>query len=219
MPRAAEYRSIGTIGGVEFVEVVQRRRMTRRFDPERPIGRDRLRMLMKLAIRAPSAGHTQGWRFLVLDDITSRDRFWSATSEGEPDAWRRGMATAPALVLCLSDREAYLDRYAEPDKGWTDRSVSHWPMPYWDVDVGMAAMILLLAAQDDGLGACFFGVPGERWSALRSAFAIDDRFSFVGVVALGHRPGDDRSRPLRRGRRPVEEVVVFAADQPSPDPG
>ena len=74
------------------------------------------------------------------------------------------MSTAPVLIVCLSDREAYLDRYAEADKGWTDRSEDHWPVPYWHIDTGMAAMILLLAAQDVGLASCFFGVPGERWT-------------------------------------------------------
>jgi hypothetical protein len=36
-------------------------------------------------------------------------------------------------------------------------SESHWPVPYWDIDAGMAALLMLLTAVD-GLGACFFGV-------------------------------------------------------------
>jgi hypothetical protein len=63
------------------------------------------------------------------------------------------MRTAPALVLCLSDPERYLDRYAEPDKGWTDRDPGRWPVPYWDVDTGMAALLMLLGAVDAGLAA------------------------------------------------------------------
>jgi nitroreductase len=199
---------------VELTDAVRSRRMTRSFDPERRIDRDQLRLLLNLAVRAPSAGHTQGWRFLVLDDITSRSAFWTATSEGPADAWRTGMERAPVLVVCCSDREAYLDRYAEPDKGWTDRSTDRWPIPYWDVDTGMAALILLLAAQDSGLGACFFGVPHQRWGDLERAFPAIAGLRPVGVVAVGHPAVADRSRPLRRGRRPLDEVVVFGADQP-----
>ncbi|WP_375477861.1 nitroreductase family protein [uncultured Jatrophihabitans sp.] len=196
---------------MELRDAVRRRRMVRSYDPDRPVPRTELEMLLNLAIRAPSAGHTQGWRFLVCDDITSRDTFWTATATGEPDRWLAGMRTAPALVVCLSDREAYLDRYAEPDKGWTDRDERRWPVPYWDVDTGMAAMILLLAATDAGLAGCFFGVPAERWESLRAAFGIPERLRPVGVVSLGHPAPDRRSPSLRRGRRPLAEVVRYGS--------
>jgi nitroreductase len=200
---------------MELSEAVRRRRMIRSYQPDRPVPRELLTELLSLAVRAPSAGHTQGWHFLVLDDITSRAAFWTATSEGEADSWLARMQSAPALVVCLSDKDAYLDRYAEPDKGWTDRDESRWPVPYWHIDTGMAAMILLLAAEDAGLGACFFGVPPERWDALRSALAIPPRLDPVGVVSLGYPAADVRSPSLKRGRRPLSNVVsygVFGAD-------
>jgi nitroreductase len=194
---------------MEFAEVVRSRRMIRSYDADRPIGRDVVTDLLRLAIRAPSAGHTQGWRFLVLDDITSRSSFWNATSDGTTDPWLERMRSAPTLILCFSDKHAYLDRYAEPDKGWTDRAETHWPVPYWHIDTGMAAMILLLAAEDRGLGACFFGVPGERWSAVRSAFDVPERLAPIGVVSLGYPATDLRSPSLKRGRRGVDDVVSF----------
>ena len=160
-------------------------------------------------MRAPSAGHTQGWHFLVLDDITSLNLFWTTTTEGESDSWLLRMKTAPVLVLCFSDKDAYLDRYAEPDKGWADRSESHWPVPYWHIDTGMASMIFLLAAEDHGLGACFFGVPGDRWGAVREAFGVPERLSPIGVISLGYPAADLRSPSLRRGRRPFSDVVSF----------
>lgn len=167
-------------------------------------------MWLNLAIRAPSAGHTQGREFLVLDDITSRELFWSTTAgDREPDRWLTGMRTAPVLVLVLADKHAYLERYAEADKGWTDRDEARWPVPYWDVDAGMAALILLLAATDDGLGSCFFGVPAERIDAVHDAFGIPARLRIVGVVSLGHPAADRRSPSLRRGRRPLESAVHY----------
>ena len=69
------------------------------------------------------------------------------------------MRTAPVLVLVWTSQAAYLDRYAEPDKGWTDRDPERWSAPYWFVDGGMAALAMLLTATDAGLGACFFGIP------------------------------------------------------------
>lgn len=193
---------------MELRDAVLHRRMVRRFDPDLPVPPEVVRDLVGLAVRAPSAGFSQGWDFVALLDPADREAFWSATDDGTPpDAWRRGVGAAPALVLCLSDPGAYLDRYAQPDKGWTDRSTDHWPVPYWDTDVAMAAMVLLLGAQDAGLGALFFGVPVERHEAVREAHGIPDGRRIVGVVALGHEAERVSGSARTRRRRPLDEVL------------
>ena len=148
---------------MEFSEVVRRRRMVRRFDPDRPVPGGGPRRVLYAAQRAPSAGFSQGWDFVVLDAAEDRHRFWAATADRRatrPDAGCAGVSRRTGAGRCAcSDPDAYLDRYAEPDKGWTDRDPARWPVPYWDVDTGMAALLMLLAAVDQGLGALFFGVP------------------------------------------------------------
>jgi nitroreductase len=197
---------------MQLRDVVLARRMVRSYDPSRPVTRETIDELLRLAMRAPSAGHTQGWQFLVLDDITSRRSFWSATSSGGvPDPWLARVQTAPALVVVFSDRNAYLTRYAEPDKGSTPPDLQDWPVPYWHIDAGMAAMILLLGAVDQGLGGLFFGIPSERWNALREAFAVPERLAPIGVVSLGYPAPDVRSPSLRRGRRPFESTVAYGS--------
>ncbi len=186
-----------------------RRRMVRRYAPERDIPADQLTTFLSLAVRAPSAGFSQGWDFVVLSRPHDRERFWQLTTDpGAPvDSWLSGLRTAPVLVLCLADPDRYLNRYAEPDKGWTDRDPDRWPVPYWDVDVGMAALILQLCAVDAGLGACLFGVPKERIDVVREGFSIPANRRLVAVVSLGHPAPDRRSPSLRRGRRALGEVV------------
>ena len=198
---------------MDLIDAVSRRRMVRRFDPDRTVPLDTVTRLVRLAQHAPSAGHTQGWDVLALVEPADRDRFWEVSREGtapEPDQssrWLRGVSAAPVLLIMLADRTAYLDRYAEPDKGWTDRSLDRWPVPYWDTDTAMAAMILLLGAFDAGLGALFFGVPGPRHEAVKAAYAVPPDRRIVGVIALGHEAQRVRSPSLRRGRRPLGDVL------------
>jgi nitroreductase len=195
---------------MELREAIRRRRMVRNYDPARAVGRVTIDALLELAIRAPSAGFSQGWRFLVIDDPAALARFWLATSEpGVPDRWLTGMRSAPVLVVVLSDKDVYLDRYAEADKGWIDRAESHWPVPYWHVDAGMAALLILLGAVDDGLASCLFGVPADRWPALRDAFAVPAQLAPVAVIGLGYPAPDHRSPSLKRGRKPVAEVTSY----------
>lgn len=190
---------------MEFQDVVRRRRMVRNFD-ERPIPPEALERILANAQRAPSAGFSQGWAFLVLEGPEETGRFWdSAPDRGFARARWPGVTKAPVLIVCLSHRQAYLDRYAEPDKGWEDRDPRRWPTPYWDVDTGFAALMMLLTAVDANLGALFFGVtdiPG-----FRAAFGVPEAYHPIGVVAVGYPLPDEPSASLKRGRRPVEDVV------------
>lgn len=192
---------------MEFSEVVARRRMVRRFDTA-PVSPEALERVLRAGLKAPSAGFSQGIDLLVLTQPSERERFWAATTDPDrpADAWLRGVGAAPVLVVCCSDPQAYLDRYAEPDKGWTDRDPARWPIPYWDVDTGMAAMSMLLTAVDEQLGALFFGVPAQRHDAVRAEFGVPSGRRLVGVVALGHPHPQERSS-TRKERRPTEDVV------------
>lgn len=196
---------------MEFRELARRRRMVRRYDPDRPLPEGTLDALVDLGLRAPTAGFTQGVSFLILAEPADRDRFWAATTDPdrEPDGWLRGMRTAPGLIVVLCSAEAYLDRYAEPDKGWVERSTEPWTAPYWFVDAGMAAMAILYGVVDAGLGGCFFGVPADRVAAVGTAFGIPAEQSVVGVISVGHPATSDRpsGSPRRRGRRPRQELV------------
>lgn len=196
---------------MELTDAVRRRRMVRNFRAD-PVAPETVDRLCDLARRAPSAGNTQGVDFVVLEGAAQTARFWDVTlpAERRPSFRWPGLLDAPVLILPMAHAAAYVERYAEPDKAASGlgEGAERWPVPYWDVDAGMAALLMLLTAVDEGLGACFFGIPPERVDAFRAEFGVPTRFRPVGCVAVGY-PGDDdrRSPSLRRGRRPVEEVV------------
>ena len=191
---------------MEFQEVVRRRRMVRAFD-QRPLPPGALDRILENALHAPSAGFSQGWAFLTFDGQEETARFWSAVlPDGErPRFPWPGLLDAPAIIVPLSHKQAYLDRYAEPDKGWTDRDEARWPSPYWDIDTGFAGMLMLLTAVDLGLGALFFGV--FRVEELRAAFGVPAAYHPIGAIALGYPAPDRPSASLKRGRRGQEDVV------------
>ena len=202
---------------MEFQDVVDRRRMVRNYTDE-PVAPEVVERILSNALHAPSAGFSQGWAFLLLDTPEDVARFWACTTdEGElPDSWLSGMQRAPVIVVPLSCKRAYLDRYAEADKGWADRDESRWPVPYWDIDTGMAALLMLQTVTDEGLGACFFGIPTGHWDAFRSTFDVPEDYTPVGALTIGHRAPDRRSPSLRRGRKPLTDVVHRAHFTPRP---
>lgn len=196
----------------EFADVVRNRRMTRSFLPD-PLEPGVLDRMVDLASRAPSAGKTQGWHLVVLQGAATA-RYWDITL---PEPKRNGfrwqhLLDAPVLMLALADPDAYVDRYAEPDKQRTGlgSGAEAWPVPYWTVDASMSVMTLLHAAEDEGLGALFFGV-FQREQDVRAALGIPDRLEMIGAIALGHpSPDADRDGPGRsskRRRRRPDEII------------
>jgi nitroreductase len=197
---------------MEFAEVVRRRHMVRDYDPDRPVPAEIRERILEHALHAPSAGFSQGWAFLVLEEPADRELFWQATVSDEDrvrmDDWLRRMQRAPLIIVALSHKQGYLDRYAEPDKGAVDRDEADWPVPYWDIDTGMAALLMLLTVTDEGLAACFFGIQPAEHPPFHEAFGVPDEYTAVGCITVGYQGSEDRRSPsLKRGRRLVDEVV------------
>jgi nitroreductase len=192
---------------MEYSEVIRRRRMVRHYS-DRPLAPDVTERVLRSALRAPSAGFSQGWAFLALTEAADRERFWPFVPtrvEQTPT-----MQDAPLVVVPLAHKAAYLARYAEAEKGWEDRAESRWPAPYWFIDTGMAALMMLLTAVDEGLGACFFGIMPEHLDPFRAEFGIPDEYAPIGAITVGYRSPDLPAQDARRfdeRRRPIEDVV------------
>jgi nitroreductase len=191
---------------MDFQDVVLRRRMVRHYLSDRPVPPEVVDRIMTNALRGPSAGFSQGFGFLVLDRGDDIERFREASSPHEgKENWFAATFEAPLVIVACSNKDAYLDRYAQPDKGFTDRSDAWWPAPYWDIDTGFAALLVLLTAVDQGLGACFFGIPKTRLEAVRAAFGIPASFLPIGAITVGY--ADEAPRDLRSRRKAADQVV------------
>jgi nitroreductase len=195
--------------------------MTRAFDG-RPVPPELIDRLVELGSRAPSAGKTPGWHLVVLEGPETA-RFWDITlptMRRGAFRWKR-LLDAPVIAIPLADARAYTQRYSEADKKATGLGAGPdaWPAPYWTVDASMSVMVMLLAAEDCGLGALFFGVfRGER--QLRRALGIPPFMQVLGAIALGWPAstadptggGDDTGpggpgRSAGRRRRQPEEII------------
>lgn len=194
-------------GAMEFSDVVRKRRSIRSYRAEVPPS-DVVDRIIDTARRAPSAGFSQGLDFLVLDDPGAVATFWRLTDDPDHDV-RETTGEAPVVVLVFSDPKRYLARYSESDKlEFELDDLDRWPVRFWDVDGGMAAMQLQLAAVDAGLDTWFFGI-GYGEDAVRSEFSVPDDRMMVGLIALGYRADDEAptGSGTTRQRRPLGDQL------------
>jgi nitroreductase len=190
---------------MELREAIRLRRMVRTFDPDRPVPYGVLERILHSGTRAPSAGFSQGQAWLVLRGA-DLERFW----EFGADAVSETVHTAPLVIIPFSCKKIYLDRYAEPDKGWTDRDEARWPVPFWHIDAGMGVMLQLLTVVDEGLGALYFGIVPPQVQPFKAAFGVPDEYDPIGAVAIGY-DAETAHRDLRSRRRAAESLIHYGS--------
>lgn len=182
--------------------------MVRSFTTD-PVSPDVVDGILDLARRGPSAGKTASLDFLVLEgDQTAR--YWDTTLDAEDRdgfPWPR-LLDAPVLIVVYVEPDAYVRRYAEPDKAATGlgEDENAWHVPYWWVDAGAAAMTVLMAVEAAGLGALLFGL-FEHEAAVATEFGVPDGRRAIGAIAIGHPAPDRPSVSAQRPRGTFDEVV------------
>ncbi len=185
--------------------------MVRSFQSQR-VPREVIDAVMSSVAHAPSAGFTQGNEFLVLTEEQAVADFYRITDDPDwPMTETDRAVLAPVVVIPLANQDAYIARNSQPDKiafGLDD--ASQWPVPFWDIDCGMASMLILLAAIDAGLGSWFCGIfHGEQ--ELLDHFGVPASFRPRGLIFLGFATDTDAMTPPAESyasrRRPIEDVV------------
>ena len=174
---------------------------------DEPVDPDKLERVAAAALRAPSAGNSQGFAVVVVTDPGQRTRI--AQLADEPayvaagfDPW---ISKAPAHIVISVSEQVYHDRYQAEDKLDAEGREMEWPIPFWWVDAGAAMMAVLLAAVNEGLAAGFLGV--HSIPDLKEVLDMPEHFSPIGVVTVGHGAADRRSGSLARGKKPLSQTL------------
>jgi nitroreductase len=162
--------------------LLRRRRMIRRFTAA-PVSEAVVRRLLATATRAPSAGHTEPWAFVVVRSEDTRRALARAAHR------QMFVAEAPVAIVACADLSRSRARYGE--RG--DR--------YGLIDAAFASLLLLLAVVEEGLGACFVGA-FEDAKVVR-LLGLPSHVLPVAIIPVGH-PAES---PRGRGRRPLAAVV------------
>jgi nitroreductase len=191
---------------VELREILRRRRMVRAYEPE-PVPREAIERIVRTVRRAPSAGFSQGQRLVVVTEAERRRRLAEIVGE---KSW---VGDAPVLIVVCVREDDYHDRYREPDKlALTGGVEIVWPIPFWHFDAGAAAMLILLAAIDEGYRSGLFGVFVEALPTFREELGLPEDVTIACCITIGRAADDDdeasaRSSRLTRRRRPLDDVV------------
>ena len=180
--------------------------MVRNYTDE-AVARETVERIVDAGLRAPSAGNSQGFGFVVVTEPETRRLIADLADEPEYvasgfDPW---ISRAPVHIVISVSEKVYKDRYREPDKLTPEGNEIDWPVPFWWVDAGAAMMAILLASVDEGLAAGFLGI--HSIPQLNDLLGMPDHQHPIGIVTVGHGAADRRSKSLDRGKRSRSSVV------------
>lgn len=194
---------------------IGQRRSIRRYR-RGPVDRTIIERILLAATRAPSAHNRQPWRFAVLDEASGRETLATAMGQRlrhdraadgddpqaiEADAARSyaRLTEAPAvIVVCLDMSD--MDQY--PDE---TRRKAEYLMAVQST--AMAAQNMLLAAEQEGLGACVMCAPIFCPDVVVQALGLPGAWQPQMLITIGSPVDGGKDR----ARLPLEAIVTWRA--------
>ncbi|QCT70253.1 nitroreductase family protein [Eubacterium maltosivorans] len=129
-----------------------------------PVEKEKIEMLLKAAMQAPSAGNQQPWEFIVVEDKKTLEQL------SETDAYAKFVAKVPAAIVVLGNTNEM--RFPE----------------HWEQDLGAACENILLEAVSQELGAVWLGVAPlkERMDHITKVFELPDNIRPYAIIPFGY---------------------------------
>lgn len=171
---------------MDFEDVLRGRRSVRQYQ-KKGISRELVQSLIRNAEAAPSAGNLRARRYIVVTDPQMRKAL-SIAAYGQIQ-----VETASALVVVCADVDRSSQRYGDRGSLFSIQ------------DAAAATMCLLLAAHNQGLGACWTGAFDDQ--IVREALDLEIRVLPVAIISLGW-PAES---PLPPAQRDLGEMVRWIA--------
>lgn len=190
----------------ETLEVIERRRSTRAY-AETPITREEKDLILRAAMRAPTAGNMMLYTIIEVEDQALKDRL-AVTCDNQPF-----IARAPYVLLFLADYQRWMDYFefcrAEEfarKLGHTPRSPQAGDLMLACCDALIAAQTAVIAAESLGIGSCYIGDILENYEIHRELFDLPRYVIPITLLCFG-RPQREHRREDQTPRYDREFVV------------
>lgn len=177
---------------MDFLQFVSTRQSDRAFDPNRMVEKEKLERIIQAARMAPSACNAQPWHLIVVDEPELKSKVADANS-----ARLLGMnhftKQAPVHILLVEEKVNLTSGIGGLVKN----------KDYAQLDLGIVAAHIALAAHAEGLGSCILGWFDEP--KMRKLLDIPKTKRVWLDIVIGY-----SMQPLReKKRKPISQIVTY----------
>ncbi len=152
-------------------DLLKSRRSIRRFE-DKEIEKDKIDIILKSALLAPSSRSIRPWEFVAVSDKELLKKLSQCREHGS-----QFLAGAPLGVVVIADPEA---------------------CDVWIEDASIASIIMQLTVQSLGLGSCWIQVRKRYYSVdkkaedyIKEILGIPEKYSVECIIAIGY-PAEEK---------------------------
>lgn len=169
---------------MELLKLISKRRSVRQFLPD-SIEQEKIDYLLECARLAPSAVNAQPWKFILVKSPEKKALLHQCYS-------REWFFSAPLYILALGDTRQSWKR--KPDG-----------KDHCDIDIAIAFEHLILAAVEEGLGACW--VCNFDVELCRKLLDLPAGMIPVAMAPIGYPAYDPEPVTNRKTLRDITEII------------
>ncbi len=174
-----------------FQDLVGRRQSTRKFT-DQEVDIVNIKKCIEAARLAPSACNSQPWKFHVISEPVLRQKIAESTLQ-KGIALNRFALETPVLVVVTASKGNLKTKVGQMISG----------LPYYLIDVGIAAEHFCLQAAEVGLGTCMIGWFKEK--IIKAELKLNSADRVALVIAVGY-PSDSVVR--KKARKDLDEITL-----------
>ena len=168
---------------METLQAIHTRASVREFS-DKPVSEDIIKKILEAAIRAPSGGNMQSWRFVVVTDRSKMAQF-------DPEFHQPWVEEAPAMfVVCVDPHDTW-QSYDEDDH-------------FYLFDAAAAIENMLLTIHDLGLGGVWVLSCSKK--KIRKLLEIPKHWLIISLIPFGYPKVE---KPSITPRKPLSEVAFI----------
>ena len=169
-----------------YLDLALRRRSIRKYE-DKAVEKEKIETILQAALASPSSKHLNPWEFVVVTDKEILKKMSSCRTYGSSM-----LANSPlGIAVCV-------------DSNMTDT---------WQCDGAIAALNMLLCAEDLGLGGCWVQVNGRTLSDdetttadeyIRGLVGIPENLKVLCIVSIGYKA--EEKKPINREKLQYEKI-------------
>jgi len=173
---------------MEFEQVLRKRRMIREFEPDKQLPGKIIRKLLRIAHRAPSAGHTQVQEFVIVKDPAIKKKLRQVAVDQEY------VEEASTLIIVCSNTSRSEKRYGRRGREF-----------YSIIDGAFASMLILLTAVNERIGGGFVGAFED--DKVSEILKLPRYVKPIGIITLGY---PKETEPVEKFERiPIDDLIHY----------
>ncbi len=184
-------------------EAIHTQRAIRSFKPD-PIPDDVITTLLQAAVKAPTGGVIQDWRFIVIRDLETKRKIADIYRAG-PDFVIRPDMTAQQRRVYASAQQ--MEDHMEEVPAFILACVRVYPeySSWWGATIYPAVQNILLAARAMGIGSVLTTRVLQYSVEFKKILDIPEEMETAALLPIGYPAEGVRYGPTRR--KPIEEIA------------